>query len=208
MVSWNRLLAGRFRDSLVGRDILIGTLATVAAVIVVQAGHLVPGWLGWKPERPMDFFETSAFTNPIGVIALLLDFLVFPMLYFFMLLVLVVVLRREWLGVTTWLLIWTVANLSWLKAEAYIEHPEFLLLVLLASFVIRTVILLRFGFLSYAAGEPSILLFFAPLTLDFSAWYFGTGITYALVVGAIALYAFFISLGNRPLISAAWLAED
>ena len=34
LIGWNRLLRGRFRDGIVGRDVLIGVAAAVAAVVL------------------------------------------------------------------------------------------------------------------------------------------------------------------------------
>ena len=39
MIGWSRLLTGRFRDPLVGRDILIGALAGIVLTVVIQLEH-------------------------------------------------------------------------------------------------------------------------------------------------------------------------
>lgn len=51
IISWTRALAGRFRDPLVGRDILLGCLLGVAT----EALSDVPRWLGLDPRRPDSF---------------------------------------------------------------------------------------------------------------------------------------------------------
>jgi hypothetical protein len=37
-----------------------------------------------------------------------------------------------------------------------------------------------------------------PLTLDADAWYFGRSLFVMLLIGALALYGFVISVGGRP----------
>jgi serine/threonine-protein kinase len=51
MVSWSRLLAGDFRDPLIGRDILVGAAFGVAIIFVVRLRNLTPGWFG-HPQAP------------------------------------------------------------------------------------------------------------------------------------------------------------
>ena len=48
IISWTRVLAGRFRDPLVGRDILLGCLLGVGTVALIDAPRL----LGIDPRRP------------------------------------------------------------------------------------------------------------------------------------------------------------
>ena len=50
--AWVRLLYGRFRDALVGRDLLIGVAFGLAALLWAQLYVAVPGWLGFPTPRP------------------------------------------------------------------------------------------------------------------------------------------------------------
>ena len=52
LITWNRLLEGKFRDPLVGRDILIGSLCGILLVLVVQLDVLLPARLGSLPPLP------------------------------------------------------------------------------------------------------------------------------------------------------------
>ena len=54
LVSWNRLLVGRWRDPLVGRDAMVGAIAGSATLLVVAVKTLAPGWLGGAPLRPVE----------------------------------------------------------------------------------------------------------------------------------------------------------
>src|SRR5262249_38047488 len=52
IIGWSRLLAGGFRDPLVGRDIVIGTLAGVMLTCTIQLDSVAPAWLGLPPPIP------------------------------------------------------------------------------------------------------------------------------------------------------------
>ena len=52
MISWTRVLAGRFRDPLVGRDILFGCLSGVVITLVFPLGRLLVPLTGVPPARP------------------------------------------------------------------------------------------------------------------------------------------------------------
>ena len=51
LVSWSRLLAGGFRDPLVGRDVLAGCLLGAFSIALVRLGWFVPSWLGYPPPQ-------------------------------------------------------------------------------------------------------------------------------------------------------------
>ncbi len=53
MIGWSRALAGRIRDAVVGRDVLIGVVAGLLLVALDQANALVPGLLGRADPIPM-----------------------------------------------------------------------------------------------------------------------------------------------------------
>ena len=52
LITWSRLLAGRFRDPLVGRDLLLGAACGTAMTVISYVFHLVPGWMAWPPIDP------------------------------------------------------------------------------------------------------------------------------------------------------------
>jgi serine/threonine-protein kinase len=52
LVSWSRLLAGGFRDPLVGRDVLAGCLVAAFGFALAGLGWFIPSWLGYPPTPP------------------------------------------------------------------------------------------------------------------------------------------------------------
>ena len=53
LVGWTRLLSGRVRDPIVGRDVLIGVAFGVALAVVNFGSHLVPALGGWPEPVPI-----------------------------------------------------------------------------------------------------------------------------------------------------------
>src|SRR5262249_4440164 len=52
-ITWGPLLAGRLRDPLVGRDLLIGTNVGMLLGGLGQLQFVVPTWLGLPPNQPI-----------------------------------------------------------------------------------------------------------------------------------------------------------
>jgi serine/threonine-protein kinase len=61
IISWSRLLAGGFRDPLVGRDILVGAAFGLGVILCnFYFTNILPQWLGYPPSTPWwDFPATQ-----------------------------------------------------------------------------------------------------------------------------------------------------
>jgi hypothetical protein len=70
-------------------------------------------------------------------------------------------------------------------------------------------VLIRLGFLALVASVifHLCLLENFPLTTQGSTWYAGLGLAGILLMGAMAFYGFYTSLGGRPVFGGALLAE-
>ena len=55
LITWSRLLTGAVRDSLLGRDLLIGAAAGLLMTLVTLAHYLLPDFFGWRPFRPAGY---------------------------------------------------------------------------------------------------------------------------------------------------------
>jgi len=53
LVSWSRILSGRFADHLVGRDILVAALAAGVSVALFALAQQAPSWLGRSVAPPL-----------------------------------------------------------------------------------------------------------------------------------------------------------
>ena len=211
IVSWVRLLDGRWRDPLVGRDLLVGLLAAAGIVLATRFMVIAPAWVGVVPLRPdtvgppiaVELASLRGLRYALGnlCVAQALN-LVFPMGYLIFLLLCRLALRRTWLAVTVFIV---VTSLSFGNTGA---DPvlEFSFSAVSSAFFL--VVLFRFGLLSILAlTSASGLLTVFPLTFDTSAWYAGATVIGLGAFAAIALYAFRTSLAGRPSMAREMASE-
>jgi hypothetical protein len=199
LISWSRLLAGRVRDPMVGRDILVGGLLGTAITVLFWTHFYAPGWLGMPPHRPGNF-------NPDTVLggrflgSLMAEWfglsLMWAMMLAIGLLLTRVILRRQWAAVAALVAIMTV------PAALNFDHPSIDITFSLLLSILKVAILLRIGLVA-------VLSFFffrllsreLMITMDLSAWYSSSTIVGFLVLAAVAGYAFYTSLAGRRLFS-------
>jgi serine/threonine-protein kinase len=204
LISWNRLLTGRLRDPLVGRDVLVGMLVGATNAMLIHFSNALPAWIdasGMTPVPPSEsmmrgtreaasFFFTrqyDAVFNALGIMSL-----------FFLS---TLILRRKWLAAVALGLVFVILNLS--GENLSIELPFAFLRAALLVFLV-----LRFGLLSVAVGGfVDVLLEASPITLDFSQWYAGRSLFAVSLFVGIALYGFRIALGRRPIFGTVALEE-
>ena len=205
VISWNRLLAGDWRDPLVGRDILIGGAGGLVLMILSSLHYFIAVWLlGEPPVAP------HSFSNPGG--AALLGLRGFPVLFLnqisaslvfgfmvsFLILFLTLILRRKWLGYAVfWLLIFVFS------AAAGGIGTASLLSGLLWALLFPTYIVLiaaRFGVLAIVSSFTfHHLIVFYPITTELSAWYAGDFLLCTGVLIALAIYGFHTSLAGEKI---------
>ena len=118
-----------------------------------------------------------------------------PVGWLFLLLLLRVLLRRQWLAVTVALLFAVVTALP------DSSNPMIFFVFLSVAFGTFLFVLIRFGLLAPVFwGVYMWLPGFVVLTLDTSAWYAGRSWFTLVLFAAIAGYGFWISLAGRPLL--------
>ncbi len=205
LVSWSRLLAGGFRDPLVGRDVLAGCLWGAFVADLERLMWFVPSWLGQPPPQPIsgpDWQLLGVRTTIASTSGSLFFGLFVPLAILFFLFVLRALLRKEWAASISWVLF--LAVFLSLGSDSI---PAALVVNLIVQGV--TVILLRsLGLLWLVAAIVfNGFLTTFPLTTQASAWYAGISLAGILLMAAIAFYAFYTSLGGRPVFGRALLDE-
>ena len=199
IISWTRVIAGRFRDPLVGRDILLGCLLGVA----MQALSEIPRWLGLDPRRA-ETIPLSSLPSTRHLFGEFLDgqihSLVPPMLLLVLLLLLGVVLRRMTLAAGGTLVVFVL--IGWAFGHHWLDPVSALLF---AGVVLLS--LTRFGLLAttvvFATGNALEYC----TTGNLFAWYGAGTILAVLWVVAIAGYGFNASFAGRPLFGESLLQE-
>jgi len=113
LVSWSRLLAGGFRDPLVGRDVLVGCFLAPFSVAVQRLAWFVFTWLGYPPPRPY-YGPTWQFLGARTIIADISGTLIggpfFWLAFLFILLLLRSLLRREWAAAVVWVFLFAISD--------------------------------------------------------------------------------------------------
>ena len=204
LVSWSRLLAGGFRDPLVGRDVLVGCLVGAFGAAVGNLGWFVPSWLGHLPARPLSgpewhFLGARAIIAGISFGFIIALFTQLSML--FVLFFLRVLLRKQWAAAVAFVLLFTVF---------YSSVSQFNPVSLGINVIINGLtvfLLIRFGLLALVATWVFVGFLSFPLTTQGSAWYAGISLTGILLMAAMAFYGFYTSLGGRPVFGGAVLDE-
>jgi serine/threonine-protein kinase len=204
IIAWNRLLAGDWRDPLVGRDLLLGAFFGSALMLVAYAQVLVPRWAGQPPAQPSPVFMRGLFGIQYvpGILSSqVLNALLFPATIMFLLLLLTIVTRRERVAVA----------LLWLIMVPFFFGSGNLLADAVVGALISAVtifVMLRFGMLALVFTQFFLLFFnFYPITADFGAWYAGPAIFAAVLGVALILYGFKSALAGQPLFRGSLLND-
>ncbi|MHC4767817.1 MAG: serine/threonine-protein kinase [Planctomycetota bacterium] len=197
IISWTRLLAGRFRDPLVGRDILYGCLAALAILLTINAVLLLTPLAGLPPPTPGLGDSVDVFLGGRYVIGELFDAQTGIGVFigaFVLLLLLRILLRRPWLANGAFSLILFVLFTGGFTSD----YMDWIIGAVLTAVILITMI--RFGLLSFVVMALVVPLFASfPTTLDFSIWYAGVGLIGPLVALALAGYGFWIALAGQPI---------
>jgi hypothetical protein len=194
IISWSRLLAGGWRDPVVGRDILLGVALGVVWILIFEIRYIPMMHMGASPG----IGSTDALMG--GRIALGGWLQQWPqsiqstLVFFLLLLGLKVLLRKEWIAAIAFVAIFAVPRgLS--STYTSIELPAQILV-----YAVALLIVIRFGLVPLACAIFTIdMLANVPFTADLSAWYMPTSILALLSVVVMAGWGFYHSLGGQAL---------
>lgn len=204
IISWSRLLAGDFRDPLVGRDFLIGGVIGFG-ITVFQIFYFLLIDLVIGPQRPV--FEPAA-ARP-GLSAFIESFssqLSSPLFYslqqLFVILLIALLLKRDKLAFVAGTFLFTMALAVLWGGSIY----NWIAAAVTAGLLTFT--LYRFGLLAMMAAIFFLQMYIHfPVTRHFTAWW-AAGFTLDLIIMlGVLLYSFRSALGGQSL-SGAKLLDD
>ena len=72
LISWSRMLSGKFKDPVLARDVLIGVMIGLAGAVLEQLQPIVESSLGKPPQRPLGLTSAYALEGLRGSIATVL----------------------------------------------------------------------------------------------------------------------------------------
>lgn len=208
IISWSRLLAGGFRDPMVGRDVLIGSLLGLGHTLTIYLMSIVSRGRG-KHISAITGIDPETLKGIRSVItSLLTDSLVqwfaLSVGLLFILLLLYILLRRQWLAaVAMWLLFATVEILAFAIPGPIIFWIGPIIISTLAVMAVA-----RFGLLT----TMSFIFFFDlsfhyALTSNLSSWHAQTTFIILPVLITAALYSFYTSLAGQSLLRGQVLQD-
>lgn len=208
IISWSRLMAGGFRDPMVGRDLLIGGLLGLGHAAAIYFGLLLSGWSGLAPPPANSTHPATLqglrplLADMLGTIVVQVVFL--PLAVLFVLLLLQIILRRDKLAAGAfWIVIFVIEMLAFASngPRLYWVTP-----ILIATLSVISVA--RFGLLATIAFNLFFnLSFFYPLTSDVSVWYTSAAFLPVVAMMALAIYGFYTSLGGQKVFKSGLLPE-
>ena len=197
LISWSRMLTGKFKDPVFGRDVLLGTLFGLLAAVADQLQPIVEAGLGKAPMRLLGFNNSYSLDGVHGGIATV----VFQaaasfsnaLLVFFLFFILRLIFKRDWVATVLVGLLFCVPSIG-------AQNPLIDALFTAPFIVAYLWILRRFGLVALT------VLYFVdqladqmPLTTPLTAWYVEGGMVGVVVIVAVALYGFYVSRAGKPL---------
>jgi hypothetical protein len=212
MIGWCRLLAGGLRDPLVGRDLLIGTLAGIAVSCTIELWLVLPVWLGLPPPILL-FLPNETVSNLliggtdglIEIASITLPGLIFGLVPLFVLFVFTLFFRSRRLAMVAVVVLMTAVS----PAPRVAGNPVLAVVGFGLGCAGLVIVLVRFGLL------PSIVttfvLFLAtaiPITIDSSSPYVGSSYLIIGAIAGLATYGFHTALGGQPIFGRNLLGDE
>ena len=194
IISWSRLMAGRIRDPLVGRDVLYGAILGISWGLIFEITRLALKHIAAEPE----FFSTDFFFGPRMILGSCFFHLAISVQatlgFFFLMFVFRVIFRKPWLAALVFIAFWTV-----IKTQGE-HHLAMIIPSSIAVYGIAAFVILRFGFVALAVGIfVADLLGSIPITTDLSSWYIGGPLFVLAIVAALAIWGCYTGLAGQKL---------
>jgi predicted Ser/Thr protein kinase len=192
LVSWTRLLAGRWFDPLIGRRLLAGVLIGLFLAMIEALGELSYVLTGGVPIVARTDVATLLGARWMAgeFMVVLLDGATKALGTLFLLFLFRAAVRKPWLAAA--LLMVTLASLNAFDASNLLIGW----VVSLVFFSVWMLTLMRAGLLALCTAHLVVAMIeLFPLTLDTPAWYFGYGLFPVAVVFGLAIFGFRTAVG-------------
>ena len=191
IISWSRLLAGNWRDPVVGRDILLGVALGTVWILIFLIHSIPLMHVGASPG----FGSTDALMGGRAALGGWLrqwpQSIQSTLVFFLLLLGLRAILRNQWIAAVVFVAIYAVPR--GLGPYKMIQLPTQVIVYAIAALIV-----IRFGLVPLAVAIFTInMLGGVPFSADLSTWYMTTSIMALLSLLAIAGWGFYLSLGGQ-----------
>ena len=189
IISWSALLQGKWRDPVVGRDVLVGS----ALVILVRMILVNISFSGDSPNLG----NTDLLTGFRSILAVILKSIPHgireTLMFFFIIFVLRVVLRNQWLASAGFVLL--MSTLGYFQNTHALAAVVVVIIYSLVAFLV-----LRFGLLTLAVYIfADGLLDNTQPTFDPSVWYFGNNLIVLAAILFLVAWSFRTAVAGQRL---------
>jgi serine/threonine-protein kinase len=196
IIAWSRLLSGRWRDPLVGRDLMLGISAASLIVCLEHAFRFALYRLDRTVPQPLAF-STDFLAGPgamLGATAnIAINAVIEAMLLNFLFVALAALVRREWIA---GVLFGGVLLISTLGGEA--GSPVVYYTMQVIGLTLLVVVIARCGLLTLMGATLTMgMLRTIPLTRNLDQWYAHGTIAAMVLVGGLAALGFWSAIGGR-----------
>jgi len=204
LMAWSRVLEGRFRDPMVGRHILIGAMAGMGFTLLGSLPSFGPTF-GVAAPTPLlgNLDAVASFPLRIGqLFGMVQSSFFIPVVCLLVVLLCRVIFRRPWLAYVAVMLIPVIViavALATTDAQATPAAKALLLLSAVAFASLILVILTRFGLFALLVAINFSYWNADVLTTNTASWIFPSSAMTIAIYMAIAVYGFWISLGDQKL---------
>jgi serine/threonine-protein kinase len=202
MISWSRLLAGKWIDPLVGRDVLAGAAVGVMTTLLTFVEYRIPIWLGERimpvplPSITSVSAMLGAVQNYSGIFNSATAALSGGLIMLLFLVLTRMAIRRWWPSAIIAAIVFALATARYnAQGDWWRFGPENVLSLIMQMLlaIALLVVLSRHGLVAlvFCMLTRSLLLDF-PVTSDIREWYFGAsmlGIVPTLIILGVAFYA-------------------
>jgi serine/threonine-protein kinase len=200
VITWNRLLAGRFKDGLFGRDLLIGSVLGLALAVLFFGELALGRALGpYDPEPITPVLLPLLSPRLVGAafVSLLYDSIMRALTIFSLVFILLLVLRRTWAAALAFLVMVALQSLG------SPLNPAIEMAFRLAMMAGLALVLFRYGLVAFAVGNFVLMTVGGgfPLVADPSRWYTGPSLLAFAGLVAVAVIGFRLSIGSKKVMN-------
>ncbi|HET7696715.1 MAG TPA: serine/threonine-protein kinase [Vicinamibacterales bacterium] len=200
LVSWSRLMAGQWRDPLVGRDILFGAALGAVMTVIGYSSDYLNLALGYPTPPVLPELRQLLGTHVVIARQLnqVFNALLNALFAVYGMVLLKMFVKRERVAVAVAIL------LSFLLAVRGIFDGGSAIVNGAAGFLLIAIIVLTIDRLGLVATVTlflvNMMMNTAVVTLDSSRWFFGNSLLLIAMPAAVACYGFYVSRGGEPLL--------
>ncbi len=181
IVSWSRLLAGKWKDPIVGRDVLVGLATGAVFVALMRATPVVESLFGHAPPAPYGRSAPMLSSDRIALGTVLVSALLESLLVFFLFVWLAALLRKGWLAGVAFLALCMLA----FGAQSGSNSLAVIYAMQAVGLLVLILVITRYGLLTLLALSFTLDLFnLIPVTRQLDQWYAHSAI---IGLGTLAL---------------------